>query len=88
MALALTARPKQKRYPKRVLRIVERLEKGERLCKQLRPKETGETEITFTFEPSGRRAGAKSAQEAIAEGLLTPAGDGLLGPEYSQTWTA
>lgn len=70
----------------RAAAIIERCKNGQRLCKSFRFKESGDTEIIFFFEPSGKRAGPKSAQEAIATGLLKPMGDGLL--DDSQTWAA
>lgn len=76
------------RLPARVRRVVKTVEAGERLCKFLRKEETGETEVIFFFEPSGRRCGPASAQAAIKSGLLAPCDDGLLGADSSQTWTA
>jgi hypothetical protein len=70
----------------RAAAIIERCKNGQRLCKSFRFKESGDTEIIFFFEPSGKRAGPKSAQEAIATGLLKPLNDGLF--DASQTWTA
>lgn len=76
--------------PARVRRVINTVRRGQRLTKSLRLKETGDlaTQITFAFEPSGRRAGLKSSQEAIASGFLLPMGDGLLGDDSSQTWRA
>lgn len=76
------------KLPKRVLRIVEKCKAGELLCKQMRFKSSGETEIVFTFHPSGKVAGPASSLEAINSGLLAPQGDGLFGSETSQTWRA
>ena len=77
------------RLPERVRRVIERVKAGERLCKSLRLKEDGgDTETVFFYEPSGKRAGPKSAQQAIESGHLKPAGDGLFDPSLSQTWTA
>ena len=73
---------------KRIQAIVDRCQRGERLRKALSLNEAGKTEITFWFDPSQKRCGPKSAAAAIKSGLLVPAGDGLLGPESSQTWTA
>ncbi len=70
----------------RAAAIIERCKSGQRLCKAFRFKESGDTEIMFFFEPSGKRAGPKSAQEAIATGLLKPLNDGLF--DASQTWAA
>lgn len=70
----------------RAVAIIERCRNGQRLCKSFRFKESGDTEVMFFFEPSGKRAGPKSAQEAIASGLLKPINDGLF--DNSQTWTA
>jgi hypothetical protein len=76
------------RLPKRVQAIIAKCRAGERLCKQLHHKETNECELTFTFEPSGKRAGPKSAAQAIETAFLRPAGDGLLGNDSSQTFLA
>lgn len=80
---AMTPPPK---LSKRVLQIVEACRHGERLCKSLRIKDSGEHEVRFHFEPSGRRAPEKSSAAAIASGLLFPGGDGLFGDDSSQTW--
>lgn len=74
--------------PKRAQVIVDRVRNGETLCKSIRHKETGETELSFTFEPSGKRAGPKSAERAIECGLLAPGGAGLFDASTSQTWRA
>lgn len=74
--------------PKLARAIVDRVRSGEALCKSIRPMETGEADITFTFEPSGKRAGPKSALRAIECGLLAPNNDGLFGAPTSQTWVA
>lgn len=74
--------------PKRVQHIILVMRNGQKLCKSLRMKETGETEISFVYEPSGKRVGPKSADAAIKSGLLRPMGDGLLGDEFSQSWAA
>ena len=72
--------------PKRVQALVDRLARQERLCKFLRRKETGETEILFFLEPSGVVVGIWTAERAIKMGLLKPAGDGLFSEDYSQTF--
>lgn len=74
------------RMSHRAAAIIDRCKNGQRLCKSFRFKESGDTEIMFFFEPSGKRAGPKSAQEAIATGLLKPLKDGLF--DLSQTWAA
>lgn len=74
--------------PERVLRVVRTVSGGQKLCKSLRIKETGETEVSFHFEPCGRAAPPKSSQNAIELGLVQPAGDSLFGEEMSQTFTA
>jgi len=76
------------RLPKRVHAIIVTCRSGQKLCKDIRQRETGEAELNFFFEPSGKRCGPKSAQDAIKSGLLEPNNDGLLGPESSQTWGA
>lgn len=76
------------KLPARVWRVVDRVRDGEKLCKCIRQKTTGETEVEFAYEPSARRVPAKTAQEAIKSGFLRPACDGLFGEDTSQTWTA
>jgi len=76
------------KLPKRVWRVIDDVRDGQRLCKFLRQKEDLSTEIVFALEPRGRRVATKSAQDAIASGLLKGAGDGLFGEETSQTWVA
>lgn len=79
---------KAPKIPVRVQRVVERVRGGERLCKSFFAKETGNTEVEFHFEPSGKRCGPKSAEEAIKAGLVVPLNDGLFGEETSQQWQA
>ena len=74
------------KIPKRVQALLDRLARQERLCKFLRRKETGETEILFFLEPSGQRVGPRTAEAAIKSGLLKPVGDGLFSADYSQTF--
>ncbi len=74
--------------PMRVRLIINKCRDGERLQKTLIYKSTGETEISFTFEPSGRRAGPKSAQAAIKSPFMSPRGDGLFDASTSQTFAA
>lgn len=40
----------------------------------------------FRLAPSGRRVRTAVAERAIAARLIVPGNDGLLGPEWSQTW--
>ena len=74
------------KIPKRVQALLDRLARQERLCKFLRRKETGETEILFFLEPSGMVVGTWTAERAIKMGLLEPACDGLFSADYSQTF--
>jgi hypothetical protein len=76
------------KLPARVQNIITKCRRGEKLTKSLRLKETGETEISFAFEPSGKRAPPKSSIDAINSGLLRPLGDGLFGADTSQTFAA
>jgi hypothetical protein len=76
------------KLPQRVRNVIHKCRCGQILTKSLRMKETGETEVTFMFEPWGVRAPPKSSIEAIASGFLLPQNDGLLGPESSQTFVA
>jgi hypothetical protein len=81
----MAKREKAKRLPVRIQKIVGACKAGQVLCLYIRHSEVGD-ERTFWLEPSGRTAGAKSAEEAIAAGLLVPNGDGLFGE--SQTFRA
>lgn len=76
------------RLAKRVWRVIDSARGGQTLCKSLRKKETGETEVEYAFEPSLKHVPAKSAKEAIASGFLKARGDGLFGDDSSQTWVA
>lgn len=60
---------KAPKIPVRVQRVVERVKGGERLCKSFFAKENGNAEVEFHFEPSGKKCGPKSAEEAIAAAL-------------------
>jgi hypothetical protein len=80
--------PDYTRLPARVRAVIDRCRQGETLCKSLRRKETGETEINFYFEPSGRKAGPRSSQDATKTPFLVPNNDGLLDAGSSQTWRA
>lgn len=78
---------KPRPIPKTVLAIADKCRGGQTLCKHLHQKDTGETEVLFFFEPSGKRCGPKRALRAIALGIVTPQGDGLFA-ETSQTFGA
>lgn len=84
----MMAIPDDMKIPARVRAVLERVSTGQRLVKSFRNKESGNTEVEFFYEPSGRRCGPKSAEAAIATGLLVPKGDGLFGAEFSQSWVA
>jgi hypothetical protein len=78
-----------KSLPKRVQSIILTMRQEKCvLCKHLHHKETGDTEVTFYFEPGGKRCGPKSAALATESGFLTPNEDGLFGGNTSQTWIA
>jgi hypothetical protein len=64
------------KLPKRVVRIIDRCRSGETLCAYHHRKPDGGGETRYHFEPSGKVATPASAAEAIASGLLQPAGDG------------
>jgi hypothetical protein len=49
-------------------------------------KDSGETEVAFHFEPSGKSAPPFTALKAIREGLVVPFGDALFSEDMSQTW--
>lgn len=76
------------RLPARVWSVIDQVRDGGKLCKFLRPVSGLEDDTQFFIEPQGRRVPAKSAQEAIASGLLQAQCDGLFGEETSQTWVA
>lgn len=76
---------KVKRLPVRIQKLIGWCKTGQVLCVGLRKSDVGETR-QYWLEPSGRPAGAKSVEEAIALGLLKPSGDGLF--DDSQTWVA
>lgn len=69
------------KVPRRVLKVVERLRAGEKLVVEV-PTRGGRR--LFFWEPSGRIAGQRSIEQAIALRLIVPVGDGLFGD--TQTW--
>lgn len=79
---------RKKKTPKTIQVVVDRLRDGQKLCRSLRMKDTGENEVCYFYEPGGRRCGRRTAEKAIDLGLLKPLGDSLFGPEDSQTWVA
>jgi hypothetical protein len=78
-------REKPKRLPVHIQKIVGAVKGGQTLCVYIRHSDVGD-ERSYWLEPSGRPARSKSAEEAIAEGLLVPNGDALFGD--SQTYRA
>jgi hypothetical protein len=71
--------------PTRALSVLDpRQIKHQLVCKTFHVKKTGNVEITYLLEPSGRRVSPKCAENAIKAGLLVPVNDGLFGT--SQTW--
>ena len=74
--------------PARVKKVIDAVEGGQRLCKSYRFKKSGESEVEFHYEPSGKRVGPKSAEQAISTNEILPVGDGLFGAETSQQWKA
>ena len=79
---------KAKQIPKRVAAVLANLRQGKKLCKSLRMKESGVTEVIYAYEPgNGRPLGVKTIELCIKDGHIVPAGDGLFGDETSQTWT-
>jgi hypothetical protein len=78
-------REKPERLPARVQEVVGACRGGQTLCLYIRHSDVGD-ERSYWLEPSGRPAGSKSAEEAIAAGLLIPNGDALFGD--SQTYRA
>ena len=73
------------RASKRLAKIVDRLRKGETLCKTMARNDRGWT-VAYFFEPTNRPCSVKTAERAIASGLLAPNNDGLFGE--TQTWRA
>lgn len=68
------------RMSNRARSVITRCRNGERLCKSNGLKAGG-----YFYQRSGDTAGQKSAEEAIASGLLRGLNDGLF--DDSQTWT-
>lgn len=76
------------KVPKRIAKIVDRCRKGETLHLALPQITRGETNKRYWFEPSGKPAPVVSTEQAIAMGLLIPAGDSLFGGIDSQSFSA
>ncbi|WP_129610852.1 MULTISPECIES: hypothetical protein [Rhodoplanes] len=68
--------------------IIRAMQSGERLTRTLRHKRTGECEITFALEPSGKTVSRRSGEIAIRTRFVEPLQDGLFGPDTSQTYRA
>jgi hypothetical protein len=79
---------RKRKVPKSVQKIVANLRGGKKLCRALRTTTAGETEVQFFYEPGGRRCGPKTAEKAIALGVVKPCGDALFPEVDSQTWKA
>lgn len=60
----------------------------QRLCKTIRLKQGGDTIFEYHLEPSGKRVGQGTAKRILVSHYVVPMGDGLLGPDTSQTWAA
>jgi hypothetical protein len=85
----MSEKPKKvPKTPKRILRILGKMSRGESLVRMYRQRETGETVAVYALHPSGACVGPKLAAEVIATGKIIPNGDGLFGSETSQTWRA
>lgn len=84
----MTKAEKEPKVPVRVQRIVDACRGGQSLVVFHLHKASGETEQVYRLEPSGKVVGPKGAAQAIADGLLSPRGDGLFGAEFSQAWGA
>lgn len=82
----MAKKPKEKRLPVRIQTIVGACKGGQTLCLAIRQSDVGDERV-YWFEPSGRPAGTKSADQAIEMGLLVPTGDGLFAGD-SQTYRA
>jgi len=74
--------------PKRVVTVLERLRRGETLCRSFRPRAVGEAgDVTlFWLEPSGRQCGPASALTLVKSGMLAPKDPGLFGSQDAQSW--
>lgn len=83
----MAKKPKEKRLPIRIQNIVGACRGGQTLCLSIRHSDVGDERV-YWLEPSGRPAGTKSAEEAIALGLLMPSGDSLFAETDSQTYRA
>jgi len=79
---------RKRKVPKSVQKIVENLRGGKKLCRAQRTTTAGETSVQFFYEPGGRRYGTKTAEKAIAHGVVKPCGDALFSEVDSQTWEA
>lgn len=77
-----------KGVPRSVRLAIIRMREGQRLHKSIRLKSNGETEVCFTFFPSGERCRADVAKAAIKTPFVRPLGDGLFEDEFSQTFEA
>lgn len=81
----MARKEKIRRIPVRIQTIVGACKSGQTLCCTLRRSDVGD-ERMYWLEPSLRNVGRKSAEDAIALGLLVPSNDGLF--DFSQTWRA
>ena len=59
---------------------------GERLCKTVGNNRAGNPVTSYCLEPSGTHVAEGEALALLKSGKFVPVGDGLLGPESSQTW--
>lgn len=75
-----------KNIEKRIAALLYNLRNGRKLCKSLRLKDGGLTEVIYAYEPGGKTVGIKTAELAIRNGHVVPCGDGLFGNDTSQTW--
>lgn len=75
---------------KAMCKVIIDMRGGERLCKTIRLKDggAGDTIFEFHLEPSGKHVGPATAKRILTTRYVVPMGDGLLGPDSSQTWAA
>jgi hypothetical protein len=65
--------------------ILERCRNGGRLCKTITTNRAGNPATSYCLEPSGDHVSERQALDLLRSGKFTPVGDGLLGPDSSQT---
>jgi len=77
-------RKKEKPLGKRVQSLLDQLNRGQTIIKQL-PRDPTE-KVHFFYHPSSKIVPPKTFEKALGLGLVKPSGDGLFGDDTSQTW--